>query len=109
MRKPKRRPRRIISIDAGKTDSMTPRCCIVTGRFAHMRISGGTIVSTASADEANISVLLLCVSAWQKPSSPMLRSARRGMPDRLRLRFLDLDCSIHWARNIVAEVGRNHP
>ena len=65
MRKPNLRPRRIISIEAGNTDSMTPRCCMVTGRFAHMRMSGGTMVSTASAEEANISVLLPWVSAWQ--------------------------------------------
>jgi len=57
------RPRRIISSEAGKTDIMTPRCCIVTGRFAHMRRSGPTMVSTASADEANIRVLPLWVSA----------------------------------------------
>ena len=31
----------------------------IQGRFAHMRMSGETMVSTASADEANISVLLL--------------------------------------------------
>ena len=55
---------------------------MVTGRFAHMRMSGGMMVSTASADEANISVLLLWVSAWQIASKPMLRSERRGMPWR---------------------------
>ena len=80
VRKPNLRPRRIISIEAGNTDSMTPRCCMVTGRFAHMRMSGETMVSTASAEEANISVLLLWVSAWQIASSAMLRSERRGMP-----------------------------
>ena len=80
MRKPNLRPRRIISIEAGNTDSMTPRCCMVTGRFAHMRMSAGMMVSTASAEEANISVLLPWVSAWQNPSRPILRSARRGMP-----------------------------
>ena len=53
---------------------------MVTGRLAHMRRSDGTMVSTASADEANIRVLLLCVSAWQIASKPMLRSERRGMP-----------------------------
>jgi hypothetical protein len=52
---------------------------MVTGRFAHMRMSGETMVSTASAEEANISVLLLCVSAWHVARSPMLRSERRGM------------------------------
>jgi hypothetical protein len=36
---------------------------MVTGRFAHMRWPGPMIVSTASADEANIRVLPLCVSA----------------------------------------------
>jgi hypothetical protein len=77
-RKPSLRPCRIISIEAGKTDSMTPRCCSVTGRLAHMRRSGDTMVSTASADEANISVLQLWVSAWQMPSRAMLRNARRG-------------------------------
>jgi hypothetical protein len=80
VRNPILRPSRIISIDAGKTDSMTPRCCMVTGRLAHIRMSGGTMVSTASADEANISVLQLWVSAWQIASRAMLRSARRGMP-----------------------------
>ena len=45
------------------TDSMTPRCCMVTGRLAHMRMSGDTMVNTASADEANISVLLPWVRA----------------------------------------------
>jgi hypothetical protein len=58
-RKPNLRPRRIISIEAGNTDSMTPKCCMVMGRFAHIRMSGDTMVSTASADEANIRVLLL--------------------------------------------------
>jgi hypothetical protein len=52
---------------------------MVTGRLAHMRMSGETMVSTASAEEANISVLLLCVSAWHVARSPMLRSERRGM------------------------------
>ena len=81
-RKPTLRPRRIISIEAGNTDSMTPRCCMVTGRLAHIRMSGDTMVSTASAEEANIRVLLLWVSAWQIASSAMLRSARGGMaPD----------------------------
>ena len=79
-RKPNLRPRRIISIEAGNTDSMTPKCCMVIGRFAHMRMSGDTMVSTASADEANIRVLLLWVSAWQIASSAMLRIARRGTP-----------------------------
>jgi len=79
LRKPNLRPRRIISSDAGNTDSMTPRCCMVTGRLAHMRMSGETIVRTASAEEANMSVLLLCVSAWQIPSKTMLRIDRRGM------------------------------
>jgi len=79
-RKPNLRPRRIIKSDAGNTDSMTPRCCMVTGRLAHMRRSGDTMVSTASADEANIKVLLLCVSAWQIASSVMLRNARGGKP-----------------------------
>src|SRR3984893_15034773 len=64
-RKPNLRPRRIISIEAGKTDSMTPKCCMVMGRLAHMRMSGDTMVSTANADEANNRVLLLWVSAWQ--------------------------------------------
>ena len=80
VRKPNLRPRRIISSDAGKTDSMTPRCCMVTGRLAHMRWSGPMIVSTASADEANIRVLPLWVSAWHIASNAMLRAARRGMP-----------------------------
>jgi hypothetical protein len=44
-----------------------------------MRISGETIVSTASAEDANISVLLLCVSAWQIASRAMFRIDRRGM------------------------------
>ena len=79
-RKPNLRPRRIISSEAGKTDSMTPKCCMVMGRFAHMRMSGETMVSTASAEEANISVLLLWVNAWHIASSAMLRMARRGMP-----------------------------
>ena len=96
------RPRRIISIEAGNTDSMTPKCCMVIGRFAHMRMSGDTMVSTASADEANISVLLLWVSAWQIASSAMLRIARRGMPAGRRRRFLHLDRAIHWARTLVA-------
>ena len=79
-RKPNFRPRRIISIEAGNTDSMTPKCCMVIGRFAHMRMSSDTMVSTASADEAFIRVLLLWVSAWQIASSAMLRLARRGIP-----------------------------
>ena len=40
---------------------------------------GATMVSTASAEDANISVLLLWVNAWQIASSVMLRIARRGM------------------------------
>ena len=104
VRKPNLRPRRIISIEAGNTDSMTPRCCMVTGRFAHMRMSGETMVSTASAEEANISVLLLCVSAWQIASSAMLRSARRGTAAGRRRRFLDLYRAIHWARTLVARL-----
>ena len=36
------------------------------------------MVSTASAEEANISVLLLCVSAWHSASRAMLRIERRG-------------------------------
>ena len=79
LRKPSLRPRRIISSEAGNTDNMTPRCCMVMGRLAHMRMSGETMVSTASADEANINVLLLCVSAWHIASKAMLRIDRRGM------------------------------
>ena len=52
---------------------------MVIGRFAHMRMSGDTMVSTASADDANISVLLLCVSAWHIASNAMLRIDRGGM------------------------------
>ena len=67
-----------ISNEAGNTESMTPRCCRVTGRLAHMRRSAGTIVSTAKADEANISVLLPWVSAGHTASRPMFRNERRG-------------------------------
>ena len=104
-RKPNLRPRRIISIEAGKTDSMTPKCCMVIGRFAHMRMSGETMVSTASAEEANIRVLLLCVSAWQIASSAMLRmcAPRHAAAGRCR-RFLHLDRAIHWARTLVVRL-----
>ncbi len=52
---------------------------MVIGRFAHIRMSGETMVRTASADEANIKVLLLCVRAWHIASNAMLRSDRGGM------------------------------
>ena len=57
---------------------------MVTGRFAHMRMSGGTMVSTASAEEANISVLLLWVSAWHIAEQPDVaqRAPRHAADDR---------------------------
>ena len=70
-----------------------------------MRMSGETMVSTASADDANISVLLLWVSAWHIASSAMLRSDRGGMRVGVGRRFLSLDRSIHWARTLVARPG----
>ena len=104
-RKPNLRPRRIISSEAGKTDSMTPKCCMVMGRFAHMRMSGETMVSTASAEEANIRVLLLWVSAWQiaEQRDVAHRASRHGAAGRCR-RFLHLDRTIHWARTLVARL-----
>src|ERR1700722_10156404 len=79
-RKPTLRPRRIISSEAGQTDSMTPKCCMVIGRLAHLRNAGDTNVRPARADEAKIRVFLLWVSGWQIASSVMLPPARRGMP-----------------------------
>ena len=61
-RNPKRHPMRCISIAAGNTDSITPRCCKVIGSVAQSAICG--MLEIDRTVDVNIIVFTAWPSAW---------------------------------------------
>ena len=69
------------AFDPERVAELTSESTNKAGKAVVRKIGAKTAASiVASAEEANISVLQLCVSAWQIASSAMLRIARRGIP-----------------------------